>query len=444
MKNTLSVLTALLLLFGLAIPSAAALETPSGIPISELEHFIDEYAAEHIGTKTAGAAIAVLKDGELVFNKAYGYAIQDETIATTDSVFEWGSATKLLVWTSLMQLVEQGKINLNNDIREYLPDNFLKKIKFDIPITMYHLMHHNAGWEDSMVNLFYSSPKNVPSLEKQLRENEPVQIYRPGTITAYSNYGTALAGYIVEYLSQKPFYQYVWENIFEPLGMFNTAIHPLQEDNPQIAERRGQIKGHSPGKDKPAPMKAERIYIGLYPAGSVISTAEDAAKFIAALIPAAGEASLLFNDIETLNKMLSNSYSFIDNFPGIAHGFIENFGAVKILGHGGSTAAFSSLFTFSKDERFALVVLTNQASETSLCYGLTKALYGEYEPPAVTEKFPDAANFAGWYAMARRPETGFTKLIMSAMMMFPAKAIDENTLDIGGAIFVQISPYVFK
>ena len=442
MKNKLLPLAISIILIGWTVQFIAAQETPSGIPISELEQFIDEYAAEHIGTQTAGAAIAVVKDGEVVFSKAYGYAVQGETETTTDSVFEWGSGTKLFVWTSLMQLAEQGRLDLNADIRQYLPNNFLRKIKYDTPVTTYNLMHHNAGWEDSVVNLFYSSPRDVPTLERQLRENEPRQIYRPGTIVAYSNYGTALAGYIVECITGKPFYQYVQENIFRPLGMNDTAIHPLQEDNPNIGERRAQIKGHVTTGDRPSPMTGERIYIGLYPAGSAIGTANDAIKFLAALTDT--QNNILFNNIESLNEMLSISYSFMDGFPGIAHGFFENFAAVKTRGHGGNTAAFSSLFTFSAEERFAVVIMTNQASETAICNGLTKMLFGEYEPPQITGDFPDANNFAGWYAMARKPTTGFTKLLMSATMMFPAVAIDENTLDVGGAVFVQISPYVFK
>ncbi|MCL2800566.1 MAG: beta-lactamase family protein [Treponema sp.] len=424
----------------------SAPETPSGIPISELEQFIDNYTAEYIGTKTAGAAIAVVKNGEVVFSKAYGYAVQDETEVATDSVFEWGSGTKLLVWTSVMQLAEQGKIDLNADIRQYLPNNFLRKLRYETPVTMYNLMHHNAGWEDSVINLFYSSPKVVPTLERQLRENEPRQIYKPGTIVAYSNYGTALAGFIVEHISRMPFYQYVHENIFEPLGMTDTSIHPLQEDNPNIRERRSLIKGHVITGDRPTPMGGERIYIGLYPAGSAIGTVSDAAKFLSALMPLEIETSKLFNNNDTLKKMLSVSYSFIDGFPGIAHGFFENFAAVNTLGHGGNTAAFSSLFTFSAKERFAVVIMTNQASETAICNGLTKALFGEYVPQENIGELPDIRNFSfsGWYTMARRPATGFTKLIMSAAMMFPASAVDENTVNIGGAIFVQVSPFVFK
>ena len=198
-----------ILIIGMAPFAAASEITPSGIFISGLEQFIDEYAAEFIGSKTAGASIAIIKDGQIIFNKAYGDAIQDEKLAGKDDVFEWGSATKLLLWTSVMQLAEQGKLNLNNDIREYLPENFLKKLKYETPITMYNLMHHNAGWEDRIVDLFYSSPKTVPNLEGALLAWEPVQVFAPGSVVAYSNFGTALAGFIVERLSGLPFYQYV-------------------------------------------------------------------------------------------------------------------------------------------------------------------------------------------------------------------------------------------
>jgi CubicO group peptidase (beta-lactamase class C family) len=422
--------------------------TPSGIPISELEQFIDTFVADHMGIITAGASVAVMKNGELVFNKAYGYAIQGEIPANTNSVFEWGSATKLLVWTSVMQLVEQGRLNLNNDIREYLPENFFKRLSYETPITMYNLMHHNAGWEDRIVDLFYASPGDVPSLEGSLLAWEPRQVFRPGTIVAYSNYGTALAGFIVERISGKPFYQYVWENIFEPLGMKNTSIHPLQIDNPSVLEKREQIKGHNLIRGQPAPAPLERVFVGMYPAGSAIGTAQDATKFLIALMPRTedsteDETSLLFRDNKTLNEMLSVSLSFRDGFPRFSHGFMEHYSAVRALGHGGNTVAFSTLFTLAPQERFGLVVMTNQASETAICMGLTRALFGEFVAPEYLGEFPDANELTGIFTMARRQRSGFANLLMS-LTIFPITAIDENTLNIAGAKLIQVSPYVFK
>ncbi|MCL2411806.1 MAG: beta-lactamase family protein [Treponema sp.] len=444
-KFALSVILAILIV-GIT-PFYAASEpltaTPSGIPFSELDQFIDTFVGEYIGTRTAGAVVAIIQDGELIFNQAYGYAIQGEIRADADSIFEWGSATKLLLWTSVMQLVEQGKLDLNNDIREYLPENFLRRQRYEMPITMLDLMNHTPGWEDRLVDIFYSRAEDVPSLEGSLRTWKPRQFFQPGTVVAYSNYGTGLAGFIVERVSGMPFYQYVWENIFIPLGMRETAIHPLQADNPDIAERRTQIKGHFAGREHPVVSPVERIFLGLYPAGSVMGTAQDAIKFLSALMPAEGETSPLFMDNETLNEMLSVTLYFREGFPRFSHGFMEHYGAVRALGHGGNTSAFSALFTFAPEERFGVVIMTNQAQEAAICFGLTRALFGEFVPPQYAGDFPDASSFGGMFTMARRPKTGFMNLPMS-LAMFPITVVDENTLDMAGARLVQVSPYVFK
>lgn len=418
--------------------------TPSGILLSGLEQFVDEYAASYIGTTTAGASIVILKNGEILLYKSYGYAdIENGVKADTDTVFEWGSDTKLLVWTSVMQLVEQGKLDLNADIREYLPDGFFTKLQFDTPITIYNLMHHNAGWEDCYTDLFYHSAGDLASLEETLRIFEPKQVNAPGTVVAYSNYGTALAGYIVERVSSQPFYAYVNANIFAALGMNDTSIHPSQADNASVAERRDTIHGYTTAAGGAlSRSENERIFIGLYPAGSAIGTASDAAKFLAALMPQDGESSPLFENTHTLEEMLSISYSYGDGFPGIAHGFWENYNAVKTLGHGGNTDSFSSYFTISPETGFALVVMTNQAGETGLCLGLPNALFGKYATEYEGE-LPDAHQLAGSYITARRPYSGFTK-VMGFLQIYSVKAIDSHTIEVSGNTFTQISPYVYQ
>jgi len=446
MKKMILFLSLILIMSCFSVPVLAVNysgSTPSGVPLSALEQFVDSYTAEYIGTTTAGASIVVLKDGEVLLSKAYGYAdIENAVEVDTDTVFDWGSDTKLLVWTSVMQLVEQGKLDLNADIRGYLPDVFFTKLQFDSPITMYNLMHHNAGWEDCYTDLFYHSAEDVLSLEETLRITEPKQVKEPGAVVAYSNYGVALAGYIVERVSGQPFYEYVNENIFAVLGMNDTSIHPIQLDDASVAARREKIHGYTISGDKLTVSKNERIFIGLYPAGSAIGTADDAAKFLAALMPGEGEPSLLFMSNDTLNKMLSTSHSYAEDFPGISHGFWGKFGAVKTLGHGGNTDSFSSYFTIAPEAGLGLVVMTNQANETGLCTGLAKALFGEYSSD-YTGDLPDAHEFEGSYIIARRPYNGFSKL-MGYLSVYDVNAIDNDTLEMAGIRFTQISPYIFQ
>lgn len=252
-----------------AVPVNAEVEnvetTPSRIALSSLEETIDSYVATN-QKNTAAVSVVAIKNGETIVNKAYGYAdIEQQRKADTSTVFEWGSTSKLLVWTSVMQLVEQGKLDLDTDIQDYLPEGFLKNLEYDAPITLMNLMHHNAGWEDRLIDLWYSSESDIVELGEALQKFEPRQIDKPVSVVAYSNYGTAMAAYIVELQSGQPFYKYVNEHIFKPLNMKDTSIHPSQYDNLNVLKRRNEIQGYTTNLKL---ISKNRAYISLYPAGA--------------------------------------------------------------------------------------------------------------------------------------------------------------------------------
>lgn len=235
--------------------------TPSRIALSSLEETIDSYVATN-QKKTAAVSVVAIKNGETIVNKAYGYAdFEQKRQADTSTVFEWGSTSKLLVWTSVMQHVEQGKLDLDTDIQEYLPEGFLKKLEYDAPITLRNLMHHNAGWEDRLIDLWYSSESDIVELGEALQKFEPRQIDKPGSVVAYSNYGTAMAAYIVEVQSGQLFYKYVNEHIFKPLNMKETSMHPSQHDNLNVLKKRNEIQGYTTSLKL---IPKNRAYISLY------------------------------------------------------------------------------------------------------------------------------------------------------------------------------------
>lgn len=166
----------------------------------DYEKQMDEIAEMYIGETVPGACIMIAEKGELIFSKGYGYAdLEGEIPMDPEStVFEWGSITKTFVWVSVMQQVEQGNINLHEDIANYLPQGFLSNLAFDEPVTMLHLMNHTAGFEDQLLDLRYRDGDMEISLADALLQNQPNQIYVPGTVSAYSNWGSALAAYIVD------------------------------------------------------------------------------------------------------------------------------------------------------------------------------------------------------------------------------------------------------
>ncbi|WP_083679506.1 serine hydrolase domain-containing protein [Paenibacillus amylolyticus] len=404
-KIIVGILVLALIIVTCSVPVYAEVEnvetTPSRIALSSLEETIDSYVATN-QKNTAAVSVVAINNGETIVNKAYGYAdLEQQRKADTSTVFEWGSTSKLLVWTSVMQLVEQGKLDLHTDIQEYLPEGFLKKLEYDAPITLMNLMHHNAGWEDRLIDLWYSSESDIVELGEALQKFEPRQIDKPGSVVAYSNYGTAMAAYIVELQSGQPFYKYVSEHIFKPLNMKDTSIHPSQYDNLNVLKRRNEIQGYTTNLKL---IPKNRAYISLYPAAGAIGTAEDAAKFLAALMPM-DRSNLLFTNKDTLDEMLSTSlYYDGTSTPRIAHGFFEVEYWVPALEHAGSTAGFSSRFVFDPKSNFGFVVMTNQSNEMAYNIGLVQKVFGSSFSTNSVE-----SESGGYYLPARRVVSGFTK-----------------------------------
>ncbi|WP_083677439.1 serine hydrolase domain-containing protein [Paenibacillus amylolyticus] len=423
-----------------AVPVNAEVEnvetTPSRIALSSLEETIDSYVASN-QKNTAAVSVVAIKNGETIVNKAYGYAdLEQQRKADTSTVFEWGSTSKLLVWTSVMQLVEQGKLDLDTDIQDYLPEGFLKKLEYDAPITLMNLMHHNAGWEDRLIDLWYSSESDIVELGEALQKFEPRQINKPGSVVAYSNYGTAMAAYIVELQSGQHFYKYINEHIFKPLNMKDTSIHPSQYDNLNVLKRRNEIQGYTTNLKL---IPKNRTYISLYPAGGAIGTAEDAAKFLAALMPV-DRSNLLFENKDTLDEMLSTSlYYDGTSTPRIAHGFFEVDYWVPALEHAGSTAGFSSKFVFDPESNFGLVVMTNQSNEMAYNVGLVQKVFGSSFSTNSVE-----SESGGYYLPARRVVSGFTKAYsMLSLQKYTTFDLSNfaNVVESNGAIEKVSIPY---
>jgi CubicO group peptidase (beta-lactamase class C family) len=419
--------------------------TPSGIAIKDLESFVDNYVDDYIAKTTAGASIVIVKNNEIVFSKGYGYSdIKNHIpINSKTSVFEWGSISKLFVWVSVMQLVEQGEIGLNEDIKNYLPDGFLTKLKYDEPITMLNLMNHDAGFEDYVFDLGYASEKQVKSLEEGLRIAEPKQIYRPGEVVAYSNYSTSLAAYIIEQITGQEFYQYVSNNIFSKLDIQeSTAYLPMEKNQKTLQNKVNGYELLVPSRFK----LSTPFYMSLYPSGGINGTAENLAKFAMAFMPEENKKSILFKNENTLKQMLSQSYSANENVVGIAHGFWEYDGKSKGLTHAGNTTSFSSNFHIVPQENFAVLVLTNQAGELDISYGLVKELVGDNKH-IIKDNLPDSKKLEGTYITARRMDSGFLNAYYY-LTPFKVSSVNTNKIEVSiagmTANYIQTSPYVYK
>jgi len=414
----------------LATPFASALAAdalPSGLADADLASVVDAYVDANRDT-TAAVSVAITRGQQTLLEQAYGYAdVEAGRAADADTVYEWGSATKLLVWVSVIQLVEQGQLDLEADIRTYLPDGFLTKLRYNTPITMMHLMHHNAGWEDVLVGLFVSPSAKIDNLEKTLRHSEPNQIFEPGTVCAYSNWGVSLAALVVERISGEPFTDYVHNHIFAPLDMERTALSPTLEDNAWVREHRPLTHGYM-GVD---PIQ-HQFAIPLYPAGMATGTLGDFLRFAQALLPEEGAPSPLFTRADTLPALLTPTLFYGNGDARNSHGFwvadwVGVDAGAPIVGHGGNTAAFSSMLIVDPVSNIGVVVMTNQSGETVYNYDLPELLFGKPSPVPATEAMPDARELRGLYRMGRTVQNGCVKLY-DVMTLVPLFGGDENTL----------------
>src|SRR5215212_4075043 len=191
---------------------------------AEMEAFMDkELGKEMKKRQIAGAAVSVVKDGKLFFAKGYGDADLEKSIPVDPerTNFRIGSTAKLFTWTAVMQLAEQGKLDLNEDINTYL--DFRIPDTYPQPITLKHLMTHTAGFEDRYYERLAKDPNDLLPPREWLISHMPARVRPPGDIAAYSSYGTSLAGYIVARVSGEPYDQYIQEHILNPLGMVHTT-----------------------------------------------------------------------------------------------------------------------------------------------------------------------------------------------------------------------------
>ena len=377
---------------------------PSGLAFADIETVIDDYVAEHEAT-TAALSVAVFAGPDVVFEKAYGFTDLENSIRnSSSSVVEWGSTTKLLVWASAIQLVECGQLDLTADVRTYLPDGFLTRLRYETPVTMLNLMNHDAGWQEVATDLFIVDASDVKELPEALKLIEPEQVFEPGTVVAYSNWGAALAGYIVERVSGQAFDAYVHEHIFEPLGMDRTAIGPTLSDLESVSEQRERQRHYTTENQ---PLGTSRYHLSLYPAGMATGAFSDLMRFGQAFLPADGEPSPLFARRETLDEMLTPSLLFADRkTPRNVHGFWTDELGVSVLWHNGGTPGSTAWLTLDPESGVGLVTSTNQPDESIYNVGLLPVVFGRYQGEAGRASTVD---ISGLYNASRTIFSGFAK-----------------------------------
>ncbi|MFW5708068.1 MAG: serine hydrolase domain-containing protein [Bacteroidota bacterium] len=361
----------------------------------------------------AGATLSMFSADTLTITRGWGHShIESSRLVNENTGFHIGSVSKLFVWVSVMQLVEQNRLDLNKPVNDYLQGNFRLPDHYS-PVTMKHLMTHTPGFEDNM-HVFSKSYDALPELVTYLDENLPLQIYEPGTTPAYSNYGVALAAYVIEQITGQTFNDYVEENVFAPLEMTNTTFRQPASFNISEAKSKGYVfrkgKFTSPFDE----------YILPAPAGSAVSTASDMLKFMIALLDC-DEHNRLENNIlqhETIAQMLSVLHAPHPQADGMAHGFMRmNYHGKNILWHGGDTYFFHTAFVLVPEMQTGIFFSINTA-ETKFSYIdqfllILDFINGNKKELNANRRVNGLHDYPGTYKMSRRVESNYLKIFFA-------------------------------
>jgi CubicO group peptidase (beta-lactamase class C family) len=393
--------------------------TPGAVPVltrADVDAWLDGFMPLAIGrADIPGAVVVVVKDGQILTQRGYGFAdiARRRRVDPARTLFRPGSISKLFTWTAVMQLVEQGRLDLDEDVNRYL--DFQIPPRGGKPITLRHIMTHTPGFEEQVKDIITVEQKDAVPFDRLLKRWVPKRVYDPGTTPAYSNYATSLAGYIVQRVSGQPFDDYIERNIFAPLGMARSSFRqPLPVHlRPLMAE------GYAPGKTDPLGFE----YVGPAPAGSLSATGEDMARFMIAHLQggAFGNGRILRQ--QTAQLMHARANQPIPGLNGMALGFYQDdTNGRRVIAHGGDTNAFHSDLHLFLDEGVGLYVSFNSSGREGASGALRGALFQKFadryfpapeqdrrlEPQAARA---NAEKLAGTWSMSRRIHSNFMSII---------------------------------
>lgn len=380
---------------------------------NSIEKQVDQIMSKYIGKEIPGASIGIVKEGKVILSKGYGVSniVKKTPVNANDTVFETGSITKLFTWSMLMKLAEEGKVNLNADIQEYLPKETLN-LSFDKKITIMDLMQHTAGFEEKIEGMDLENVQELKPLKEIVtRENQPKQVYEPGTVTSYSNYGANIGGYIIEQVTGQDYTDYMNQSFRDLLNMNHSTFSMIYDDQSII--KNNLSLGYEPTR---ASFKLGNRFLGNdIPAGALLSTATDMTHFMIALLNDQKTSPYnIFEREETLEQLKKHSYSMVPDTLGNAHGFWEKEVAGKrIIEHSGNTSSFSSHLGLVPEEHLGYVLLTNVAGEaTGIRKELETLLYGKSssKKDIVPKQYVADKKLTGRYRTARTTYSTMAKL----------------------------------
>lgn len=388
-------------------PSAPGLNDPQ-----EFAAFVDQFFAEEMPKQhIPGAAVSVVKDGEIFFTKGYGYANVEKQIPVNAdrTLFRVASLSKLFTATAAMQLYERDLLDLNADVNQYLP-NFQLENPYSEPVTAARMMMHTDGTTKRRIGIAARTAAEMKPLGDYLASHMPPVVWKPGELYSYSSHSTALLGYLVERLSNTPFAEYIDRNIFQPLQMQRSTF--LQPPPPELAQDLAVGYQYRSGKFQPVPF----LYLNIAPAASMSTTATDMAHFMIAQLQNGRYNNSNILKPETVQLMHEQHFTHHPKLPGTGYGFRERLeNNIRMVGHLGSLRGYSSSLDLMPDRNIGIFIASNSFGgihEKLLNQILDRYFPVANEAPPIESRLSNAQlnRFTGTYRDLEYPRDTFAIL----------------------------------
>ena len=375
-------------------------------------------------------AVAVDKDG-LIYSNSFGHAdlAENKELEPGETLVRTGSTGKIFTWLALLQQAEAGNLDLEEDINYYLPENLQFDYDENEPIRVIDLMSHTPGFEDIQLGILSPSIEDLVSLEDYLHDTRPEIVREPGEIPAYSNYGTTLAGYIIERVTGLSYHEYLERNIFRPLRMYNTSSRQDIFTDSEIAINISSGYFNDNGFLQPGEFEIFQEY----PAGGHTVTGYDMANFMLGILNGGELLGWRFLSEEYNDKLFERIFSIDDEMAGWTHGLMElNLKNQTIYWHGGDTLQFHTGIFFIPEEEKAIFVAYNGPGGTMARLDLINALDRQYfskedYQPVVSGEELISQDYQGEYLSSRRNYSTPEKLI-SRLSQIRISIVDNHLI----------------
>lgn len=404
----------------------------------EVEAFADKLFASSTLQKLPGAVFVVVKDGQILFRKGYGYAdVKTKKPMDPDTtVLRFASITKPFASTALLQLAEQGKLDLKKDISTYLGDLTIPR-KVDGALTAEHLMTHTSGFDYPEAPDDLSITTNADYVRKYM----PTVVRKPGTSYSYDNFGFRLQGYLVERITGVPFHEYGLKHILQPLGMTHSSFIMTPEAKKNLAT------GYT-GTGEVIPYYEVSPADG--PDGSLVSTGSDMAKYMIAMLNGGTYNGQRILQSDTVREMMKIRVSSHSKMPNTSYGFEslyqDSFNGQHIISKGGNLPGFGSFIWLMPERNVGFMVIYNRNEDAKEDFRniVFRSFMDHYYPdqrPDPVETIPDKDTVTKLVGEYRDLRVGFRTIRITEQADGKIQLIDSIY---GSQTLSQIDTLLFR